>query len=122
MQRSSLDNSINAGHYVADWVAEVLGGKTVCPSSACRRPSLVRPEPRMDDGWVQRPSAAANRPGSIPPALRTNPAHSALPRGALDAVASGQYETMRFSTMHLCALALSAQRYIGKPQVPQNDR
>ena len=25
-QHSSFDNSINAGHYIADWVAEVLGG------------------------------------------------------------------------------------------------
>lgn len=27
-QHSSFDNSINAGHYIADWVAEVLGGRT----------------------------------------------------------------------------------------------
>ena len=26
-QHSSFDNSINAGHYIADWVAEVLGGR-----------------------------------------------------------------------------------------------
>jgi dienelactone hydrolase len=28
VQHSSLDNSINAGHYIADWVAETLGGRT----------------------------------------------------------------------------------------------
>jgi len=28
VQHSSFDNSINAGHYIADWVAEVLGGHT----------------------------------------------------------------------------------------------
>ena len=28
VQHSSFDNSINAGHYIADWVAEVLGGST----------------------------------------------------------------------------------------------
>lgn len=28
VQHSSFDNSINAGHYIADWVAEVLGGRT----------------------------------------------------------------------------------------------
>jgi dienelactone hydrolase len=28
VQHSSLDNSINAGHYIADWVAEILGGHT----------------------------------------------------------------------------------------------
>jgi dienelactone hydrolase len=28
VQHSSLDNSINAGHYIADWVAEQLGGIT----------------------------------------------------------------------------------------------
>jgi pimeloyl-ACP methyl ester carboxylesterase len=27
VQHSSFDNSINAGHYIADWVAEVLGGR-----------------------------------------------------------------------------------------------
>jgi fermentation-respiration switch protein FrsA (DUF1100 family) len=27
-QHSSFDNSINAGHYIADWVAETLGGST----------------------------------------------------------------------------------------------
>lgn len=27
-QHASFDNSINAGHYIADWVAEVLGGHT----------------------------------------------------------------------------------------------
>ncbi|HKM98096.1 MAG TPA: prolyl oligopeptidase family serine peptidase [Buttiauxella sp.] len=27
VQHSSFDNSINAGHYIADWVAEVLGGQ-----------------------------------------------------------------------------------------------
>lgn len=27
-QHSSFDNSINAGHYIADWVAEMLGGHT----------------------------------------------------------------------------------------------
>lgn len=27
-QHASFDNSINAGHYIADWVAEVLGGRT----------------------------------------------------------------------------------------------
>ena len=29
-QHASFDNSINAGHYIADWVAEVLGGHTAC--------------------------------------------------------------------------------------------
>jgi len=29
VQHSSFDNSINAGHYIADWVAETLGGRTV---------------------------------------------------------------------------------------------
>lgn len=28
VQHSSFDNSINAGHYIADWVAEQLGGHT----------------------------------------------------------------------------------------------
>jgi dipeptidyl aminopeptidase/acylaminoacyl peptidase len=28
VQHSSFDNSINAGQYIADWVAETLGGKT----------------------------------------------------------------------------------------------
>jgi dienelactone hydrolase len=28
VQHSSFDNSINAGHYIADWVAETLGGHT----------------------------------------------------------------------------------------------
>ena len=28
VQHSSLDNSSNAGHYIADWVAEALGGRT----------------------------------------------------------------------------------------------
>jgi dienelactone hydrolase len=28
VQHSSFDNSANAGHYIADWVAEVLGGRT----------------------------------------------------------------------------------------------
>ena len=27
-QHASFDNSINAGHYIADWVAETLGGHT----------------------------------------------------------------------------------------------
>ncbi len=27
-QHSSFDNSINAGHFIADWVAETLGGRT----------------------------------------------------------------------------------------------
>ena len=27
VQHSSFDNSINAGHYIADWVAETLGGR-----------------------------------------------------------------------------------------------
>lgn len=27
-QHSSFDNSINAGHYIADWVAQALGGRT----------------------------------------------------------------------------------------------
>jgi len=27
-QHASFDNSINAGHYIADWVAEILGGRT----------------------------------------------------------------------------------------------
>lgn len=29
VQHSSFDNSINAGQYIADWVAETLGGRTV---------------------------------------------------------------------------------------------
>ncbi|GAB6850480.1 alpha/beta hydrolase family protein [Paraburkholderia kururiensis] len=28
VQHSSFDNSINAGHFIADWVAETLGGRT----------------------------------------------------------------------------------------------
>lgn len=28
VQHSSFDNPVNAGHYIADWVAEVLGGHT----------------------------------------------------------------------------------------------
>jgi dienelactone hydrolase len=28
VQHASFDNSVNAGHYIADWVAEVLGGRT----------------------------------------------------------------------------------------------
>lgn len=28
VQHASFDNSINAGHYIADWVAEALGGRT----------------------------------------------------------------------------------------------
>lgn len=28
VQHSSFDNSINAGHHIADWVAETLGGRT----------------------------------------------------------------------------------------------
>jgi dienelactone hydrolase len=28
VQHSSFDNSINAGHYIADWVAQTLGGRT----------------------------------------------------------------------------------------------
>ena len=28
VQHASFDNSINAGHYIADWVAETLGGRT----------------------------------------------------------------------------------------------
>jgi fermentation-respiration switch protein FrsA (DUF1100 family) len=28
VQHSSFDNSINAGHYIADWVAETLSGRT----------------------------------------------------------------------------------------------
>jgi len=28
VQHSSFDNSANAGHYIADWVAETLGGRT----------------------------------------------------------------------------------------------
>ncbi|HMR71499.1 MAG TPA: prolyl oligopeptidase family serine peptidase, partial [Rubrivivax sp.] len=32
VQHASFDNSINAGHYIADWVAEVLGGRTAAPS------------------------------------------------------------------------------------------
>jgi dienelactone hydrolase len=30
-QHSSFDNPINAGHYIADWVAETLGGRTATP-------------------------------------------------------------------------------------------
>jgi dienelactone hydrolase len=28
VQHSSIDNSVNAGHYIADWIAETLGGPT----------------------------------------------------------------------------------------------
>jgi hypothetical protein len=28
VQHSSFDNSINAGHYIANWIAETLGGRT----------------------------------------------------------------------------------------------
>lgn len=28
MQHGSFDNSANAGAYIADWVAETLGGRT----------------------------------------------------------------------------------------------
>ncbi|MBT9552358.1 MAG: prolyl oligopeptidase family serine peptidase [Hydrogenophaga sp.] len=28
VQHASFDNSINAGHYIADWIAETLGGRT----------------------------------------------------------------------------------------------
>jgi hypothetical protein len=28
VQHSSFDNSANAGAYIADWVAETLGGRT----------------------------------------------------------------------------------------------
>ena len=28
VQHASFDNSINAGHYIADWIAEALGGRT----------------------------------------------------------------------------------------------
>ncbi len=28
VQHSSFDNSINAGHYIADWISETLGGRT----------------------------------------------------------------------------------------------
>ena len=31
VQHSSFDNSINAGHYIADWVAETLGGRVTHP-------------------------------------------------------------------------------------------
>ena len=31
-QHASFDNSINAGHYIADWVAETLGGRTAAAS------------------------------------------------------------------------------------------
>ena len=32
VQHASFDNSINAGHYIADWVAETLGGRTTAGS------------------------------------------------------------------------------------------
>ncbi|MBZ0163126.1 MAG: prolyl oligopeptidase family serine peptidase [Notoacmeibacter sp.] len=32
VQHSSFDNSANAGAYIADWVAETLGGRTACKS------------------------------------------------------------------------------------------
>jgi len=32
VQHASFDNSINAGHYIADWVAEALGGRTAAAS------------------------------------------------------------------------------------------
>jgi len=35
-QHSSFDNSINAGQYIADWVAEVLGGRTSAIASSIR--------------------------------------------------------------------------------------
>ncbi len=31
VQHASFDNSINAGHYIADWVAETLGARTARP-------------------------------------------------------------------------------------------
>ncbi|MES2944495.1 MAG: prolyl oligopeptidase family serine peptidase [Pseudomonadota bacterium] len=34
VQHSSFDNSINAGHYIADWVAEALGGHTAAATSS----------------------------------------------------------------------------------------
>jgi hypothetical protein len=34
VQHSSFDNSANAGAYIADWVAEVLGGHTAAVSAA----------------------------------------------------------------------------------------
>jgi dienelactone hydrolase len=34
VQHASFDNSINAGHYIADWVAETLGGRTATPTKS----------------------------------------------------------------------------------------
>jgi fermentation-respiration switch protein FrsA (DUF1100 family) len=36
VQHSSFDNSANAGHYIADWVAEVLGGRTAAVAGSGR--------------------------------------------------------------------------------------
>jgi dienelactone hydrolase len=35
VQHSSFDNSANAGVYIADWVAETLGGHTAAPTARC---------------------------------------------------------------------------------------
>ncbi len=37
VQHSSFDNSINAGHYIADWVAETLGGRTAGAAQGASR-------------------------------------------------------------------------------------
>jgi len=39
VQHSSFDNSANAGAYIADWVAEVLGGHTALQATATLSPT-----------------------------------------------------------------------------------
>jgi dienelactone hydrolase len=43
IQHASFDNSVNAGHYIADWVAEVLRGRTVAVTG-------VRPPGGISEG------------------------------------------------------------------------
>ena len=45
VQHSSFDNSANAGAWIADWVAEVLGGRTPCRATASDAESRPSPEP-----------------------------------------------------------------------------
>jgi dienelactone hydrolase len=40
VQHSSFDNSINAGHYIADWVAETLGGRTAADTQPSGRAAI----------------------------------------------------------------------------------
>jgi hypothetical protein len=49
VQHASFDNSANAGAYIADWVAEVLGGRT-----STRSPSAPG-EPKLHEHhWTRR--------------------------------------------------------------------